>query len=140
MDGASAVASIIAVLDASVKVITLCSQYSAAVVSARADITRLETQVISLKTCLDHAKALIEASDNLTLPASRELVDQLQGCQVAMQELQAKLGPSASRKAMRRFGARALMWPFSHGELEAKLSILERYQRRIMDGLQIDQT
>lgn len=140
MDGLSVGASVIAVVDVSVKLITLCSQYSTAVVNARADITRLETQVKSLRTTLEHAAGLIGASSSQPLSASRDLIDQLQGCKTTLQELQAKLNLSTARKLMRRVGLRALKWPFTRGEIEAKICDLERYQRRVMDGLQIDQT
>ncbi|EJP61423.1 vegetative incompatibility protein HET-E-1 [Beauveria bassiana ARSEF 2860] len=140
MDGLSIAASIIAVVDVSVKVITLCSQYSKAVANAGDDIARLATLVKGLKTTLDHAKALIEAPQGASLSTSHDLQEQLVGCQTTLRELNKKLEPGVARASKHRFWARALKWPFSHGELEATVSILEHYHRRIMDGLQIDQT
>lgn len=41
---------------------------------------------------------------------------------------------------MRQFGLRALKWPFSSKDTQAIVATLERYQRAIAFGLQIDQT
>lgn len=140
MDGLSVAASVIAVVDVSVKIITLCSQYSKAVANASADIYRLETMVKGLKTTLDHAEALIKAPQGASLSTSHDLQDQLAGCRSTLQQLYHRLDIGISRRAKRRFWIRALKWPFSHGEIEATMSTIERYHRRIMDGLQVDQT
>ncbi|KAJ4161659.1 uncharacterized protein LMH87_007685 [Akanthomyces muscarius] len=140
MDGLSVAASIIAVVDVSVKIITLCSQYSRAVVNAKADIARLATLLKGLRTTLDHAKALIEAPQGASLSTSHDLQEQLAGCQSTLQELNEKLELGVARASKRRFWVRALKWPFGHGEIEALMSLLERYHGRIMDGLQVDQT
>lgn len=140
MDGLSVAASIIAVVDVSVKVITLCSQYSKAVANARTDIARLETQVNGLKTTLDHARALIDAPQGASLSTSRDLQDQVIGCQSTLQKLYDKLERGIARKAKHRLWFLALKWPFSREESEAMIFAIERYHRRIIDGLQIDQT
>jgi multidrug resistance efflux pump len=139
MDGLSVAASIFAVVDVSVKVITLCSQYSKAVAHAEADISHLETQVKGLKTTLGNAKALIEAPQCASLSTSRDLKDQLAGCRIMLEDLLGKL-ESVARKTKHRPWLRALKWPFSREETNATISALERYHRLIMDGLQIDQT
>lgn len=41
---------------------------------------------------------------------------------------------------MRRFGLRALKWPFSRMEMESVIANLERCEQTIMLGLQVDQT
>lgn len=140
MDGLSVAASVIAVVDVSVKILTLCSQYSKAVANAGADITRLATLIKGLRTTLDHAKALIEAPQGASLSTSHHLQEQLEGCLSTLQELDKKLELGIARSSKRRFWVRALKWPFSHGEMEALVSLLERYHGRIMDGLQVDQT
>lgn len=140
MDGLSVAASVIAVVDVSVKVITLCSQYSKAVANASADISRLEILVKGLKTTLDHAEALVKTPQGASLSTSHDLQDQLAGCQSTLQQLHHKLDMGVARQAKRYVWIRALKWPFSHGEIEATMSTIERYHRRIMDGLQVDQT
>ncbi|KAM3504856.1 hypothetical protein MY11210_008194 [Beauveria gryllotalpidicola] len=140
MDALSVAANVIAVVDVSVKVITLCSQYSKAVANASADISRLETLVKGLKTTLDHAEALIKAPQGASLSTSQNLQEQLAACHSTLQKLHHKLDVGVARQTKRRLWIRALKWPFSHDEIEAMMSILERCHRRIMDGLLIDQT
>ncbi|KAJ1322838.1 hypothetical protein MN608_11684 [Microdochium nivale] len=41
---------------------------------------------------------------------------------------------------MRRFGLRSLKWPFGSKEVDQLLASLERHERTILLGLQIDQT
>ncbi|KAJ2965387.1 hypothetical protein NQ176_g10643 [Zarea fungicola] len=125
MDGLSVAANVVAVIDVSVKVITLCSQYSKAVANARADIARLTTMVKGLKTTVDHVKALLEAPQGKSLSTSQSLQDQLAASQSILQELHNKLQPGLAASGSRRFWIRALKWPFSHGEIEAIMSKLE---------------
>lgn len=152
MEGLGAAASIIAVVDLSVKVVTLCSQYSAAVSGAREDISRVSAQVSGLRTTLEHAAKLIDAEQQQShntpaggghrhhLATSRDLLDQVQRCRAELQKLEAKLRPSGSRKVMGKFGLRALKWPFGQREVLDIVASLERFQDNIMRGLQIDQT
>ncbi|KAH8734444.1 hypothetical protein BGZ61DRAFT_490401 [Ilyonectria robusta] len=102
MEAIGAAANIIAVIDLSAKVATLCLQYYTEVAGAQADITRLQSQI-------NH-------------------------------QLEDKLDPSRARKAMRRFGLRALKWPFSRKEMESVIANLERCEQTIMVDLQVDQT
>lgn len=132
-------ASIIAIVDISAKVITLCSKYASAVANAQDDITHLDRQVKGLKATLEHAKSLIERANN-SLQASHQLLDQLEGCRNELAHLQARLELGRTHKTMQRLGLRALQWPLNRDGVSAIISNLDRYQRTIMDGLQIDQT
>lgn len=140
MEALGGAASVIAVVDLSVKVTTLVFQYSKGVANARADVARLHSQAKSLDTTLQYAKRLVEGPDSPSLPASHDLADQFRGCQGELESLRAKIEPGTARKTMRRFGLRALKWPFSSKETETIIRTLERYQLNIMSGLQIDQT
>ncbi|KAM3470461.1 hypothetical protein MY5147_006404 [Beauveria neobassiana] len=140
MDGLSVAASVIAVVDVSVKVITLCSQYSKAVANASADISRLETLLKGLKTTLDHAEALIKAPQGASLSTSQNLQEQLTACHSTLQKLHDKLDGGIARQTKHRLWTRALKWPFSRDEIDSMVSTLEHCHRRIMDGLLIDQT
>ncbi|PQK11655.1 hypothetical protein BB8028_0003g02790 [Beauveria bassiana] len=140
MDGLSVAASVIAVVDVSVKVITLCSQYSKAVANASADISRLETLLKGLKTTLDHAEALIKAPQGASLSTSQNLQEQLTACHSTLQKLHDKLDGGVARQTKHRLWTRALKWPFSRDEIDSMVSTLEHCHRRIMDGLLIDQT
>ncbi|KAF4895134.1 Kinesin light chain [Colletotrichum fructicola] len=133
-------ANVIAVVDLSAKVASLCFQYSKEVASARSDIQRLRTQVEHLGTVLRATQSLVEGSKGRTLLTSQELVGSIRACIADLERLETKLNPNPARTAMRRLGLRALKWPFSSKEVDQVLSSLERHEETIWFGLQIDQT
>lgn len=133
-------ASVIGIIDLSAKVAVLCLQYSTAVGHARADITRLRSRLDDLGTTLQGVQRLLDNRNHQALATSRKLADSLDGCTSELVQLQSRLAPGKARKAMRRFGLRALKWPFDSKELSDIVSNLERYEQTITLGLQIDQT
>ncbi|KAF9778546.1 hypothetical protein IL306_003655 [Fusarium sp. DS 682] len=134
------VASIIAIVELSAKVGKLCVQYSTAAGNARADIARLQSRLNDLNVCIEAAQRLVDDPNNPGLATSRSLIDSLNGCRTELAEVQARLDPSGTRKAMRRFGIRALKWPFNSNEISAIVSSLEHYKQTITLCLQVDQT
>ena len=140
MEALGVTANVIAVVDLSAKVATLLFQYSTAVAHARADIKRLHEQTQSLERTLQQANRLLKEPSSQPLTASRELLDQLQACREELDRLRAKLEPGTARKAMRRFGLRALKWPFSSQGTDAIMVAFQRHQQNIAFSLQIDQT
>lgn len=133
-------ASVIAIVDLSAKVAKVCSDYSTAVGNASADITRLQSQLGNLGECLQGARRLLHGPNNQSLVTSQKLADSVDGCMSELDRVQNRLHPGKARKAMRRFGLRALKWPFDSKEVNGIISNLERYRQTIMWCLQIDQT
>ncbi|KAF5987527.1 kinesin light chain [Fusarium bulbicola] len=133
-------ASIIAIVELSAKVGKPCIQYSTAAGSARADIARLQSRLRDLGVCLEAAQRLINDPKNTVLATSRSLVDSLNACQTELAEVQNRLVPGSAQKAMRRFGLRALKWPFDSKEISTVVSNLEHYKQTITLCLQVDQT
>ncbi|KAH7265753.1 hypothetical protein B0J15DRAFT_523344 [Fusarium solani] len=84
-------ASVIAIIDLSVKVAKLYSDYSTAVGNARADITRLQSQLGSLGECLQGARRLLNDPNNQSLATSRKLVDSVDGCTSELVQVQNRL-------------------------------------------------
>lgn len=144
MDGLSGAASVIAVVDKSAKVMSLCYQYSVEVKHAKGDIERLQQKVKDTKNVLEKLQQLLEKQDESQLPTTRTLPDSLQKCFQELTELeatlQAKLEPSGRRKAMQRFGLRALKWPFTSKDVERTVQNLEKYGHTFSLALQVDQT
>ena len=140
MDGVSAAASIIAIIEISAKVAALCVQYSVAVKNAGSDVQRLQGKVEDIGTILGNLKQKLEGPDRVRLSVTGKLTESLKGCQQTLQELEEKLQPSKTRTAMSRVGARALKWPFKSKELEKVRTTIERYQQTFSLSLQIDQT
>ncbi|KAL6406211.1 hypothetical protein AUP68_10380 [Ilyonectria robusta] len=110
-------ASVIAIIDLSAKVAVLCLDYSTAVGNARADITRLRSRLYDLGTTLQGVRRLLDDPSSQALATSRRLVDSVDACTSELAQLQSRLDPGKARKAMRRFGIRALKWPFDSKEV-----------------------
>ncbi|KAJ4243339.1 hypothetical protein NW762_014825 [Fusarium torreyae] len=140
MEGLGVVANIIAVVDLSAKVATLCFQYSKDVSSARADIERLRSQVEHLVTTLRATQRLVEGTRGLSLLTSQELAGSFRSCMADLERLEKKLAPNPVRTAMRRYGVRALKWPFTSKDVDQLLAGLERHEKNMLLGLQVDQT
>src|SRR5258707_15710441 len=104
MDGLSGAASIVAVVEISAKVLSLCVQYSVAVKDAKRDIERLQKKVADIKNVLEDVRNLLDKQDKSQLSTTRELVDPLKECFEQLQELKTQLEPGRGRKAMRRVG------------------------------------
>ncbi|KAM0362981.1 hypothetical protein ACHAPK_011328 [Fusarium culmorum] len=140
MEGIGVAANIIAVVDLSTKVATLCFQYSKDVSSARRDIERLRNQVKHLAATLQATQCLVEGPKGRPLWTSRGLVDSFDSCIADLERAEKKLNPSPMHTAMRRYGIRAFKWPFSSKEVDQLLANLDRHERTILLGLQVDQT
>ncbi|KAF2814948.1 vegetative incompatibility protein HET-E-1 [Mytilinidion resinicola] len=140
MDGLSGAASVIAVIDISAKITSLCFQYSVAVKDAKKDIECLQRKVTDVKGVLEKIKQLLDGRDKARLSTTYELSNSLQECLRQLEELKRELDPGKTRQAMSRFGLRALKWPFTSKQVEKIVSGLERYEKTFTLALQVDQT
>ncbi|KAJ3539301.1 hypothetical protein NM208_g5547 [Fusarium decemcellulare] len=145
MDGVSAAASVLTIIELTVKVASLCFQYSTVVKSARSDIERLQGELISLKAVLTHVRSLIEGPNGTQLQATQELKGGLDDAASQLRRLEAKMQEplahsSRTRKTMSRFGLRALKWPFENSEFDAIIRNLHRNQDILSRALMIDNT
>ncbi|KAH6636889.1 hypothetical protein F5144DRAFT_199344 [Chaetomium tenue] len=144
MEAVGSAASIIAVIDLSTKVAALCFQYYSAVKNARSDVERLQGELERLKTTLQGAQRLLESPNGKRLQTSQRLSDGLNGCFSQLSQLRSrlekKLNPGPACKAMRKFGLRALKWPFESKEIDSIINNLERYRDTLSAGLAVDGT
>ena len=140
MEGLSAAAGIFAAIEISAKVSSLCFQYSVAVKDAKEDIERLQKKIADIEGVLGHLRQLLNQSDHSWVPMTRQLAASLQGCLGQLQKLEKQLKPGKRQRAMSRFGARALVWPFKSKQVGEIISGLESYQQTFALSLQIDQT
>jgi hypothetical protein len=140
MDGLSIAASVIAVVDISAKITSLCFQYLIAVKGAKNDIERLQRKVAEIRSILEKIKQLLDGRDKARLSTTSELSDSLKKCLRELEELRAELKPGKARKAMSQFGVRALKWPFASKQVERIVFSLERYEQSFALALQVDQT
>lgn len=139
MDGLSGAASIIAVIDISAKIATLCFKYSTAVKHAKDDIERVQRKLDDIVHILKQLQQLLERQDKTALSTTRGLSGSLEECLKELKLLQAKLEPGKTRKTMSRVGLRALKWPFTSKEVNKIVLNLEQYVQTFGSALQIDQ-
>jgi len=139
MDGLSAAASVIAIIDISAKVASLCFQYSVAVKDAKNDIEHLGRTVTDVKNVLEAVKQLLDRENKTRLSTTHKLSNSLKEYLQELQAMQTQLKPGKTRKAMSRIGMRALTWPFTSKQVEKSVASLENYQRIFSLALQIDQ-
>ena len=139
MDGLSAATSVVAVVEMSAKVGSLLFQYAKEVKSAGEDIARVQLQVDSLKNASESVQQLLDGPKSAELQASQKLRAALRDSKSQLEGLEQRLRPGKTRKAMSRFGVRALTWPFDSKEMENIIQDLETYAQTISLGLQVDQ-
>ncbi|KAG7424573.1 hypothetical protein Forpi1262_v014573 [Fusarium oxysporum f. sp. raphani] len=134
------VSSVIAVVDLSAKVFSLCLQYSREVKNAKDDIERLRKEVAAFQDTTKELKALLEGPCGKELKTSQQLVSAIEDGHSTLGKVEQRLRPSTGRKAMSRFGMRALKWPFESKDVEGTIEKLERCSGNISLALNIDQT
>jgi hypothetical protein len=140
MDALGAAASVIAVVELSAKVVSVCVEYSRAIKNATKDIDLLLNELKSLQDVLEKVKQLLDGPNGSRLSASQSLRNGLDSSGSELKTLDQKLEPSISRKRMSRIGLRALKWPFETEEVNKVLGRLERCKQAISLALQLDQT
>jgi hypothetical protein len=140
MDSLSRAASVIAVVNISAKVASLCVRYSVAVKDTKRDIERLQEKVTDIRNVLEEFQRLLDKEDKSQFSTTRKLLDSLEECYEQLQGLEAQLEPDRDRKAIQRVGFRALEWPFTSKQVEKIVASLEQYKDAFSLALQVDQT
>jgi hypothetical protein len=140
MDGLSMAANVIAVVEISAKVAGLCTEYISAVRNAKADITRLQGVVENLNGLFKEVNTLLDSRLGPKLEASQRLQQAVSESSQRLKDLKSKLEPGSGRKAMSRFGIRALGWPFTRKDVNEIIQRLTQCKENIHFALQIDQT
>jgi len=139
MAGLGEAASVIAVLQISQEILSLCLKYFSAVKHAEKDIKRLCNEITALHDVLKNMKELLEDSKATKLRGSKLLVEQLKNCSSELEDLKNTLDPSQARNALRRLAPRALEWPFKREGVEKKITMLNRYKAIFHFALTTDQ-
>ncbi|KAH0538628.1 hypothetical protein FGG08_004765, partial [Glutinoglossum americanum] len=138
-EGLALAASVIAVVELSAKVSSLCLKYYTDVKNARDDITRLSREADGLKDILKQVQSLLNGPNSAKLEASRALRNGVDDCFSQLVDLETKLEPGRRPRVMRRFGVRALKWPFKNTEVQGIVKDLGRCREMISLGLHVDQ-
>jgi phage host-nuclease inhibitor protein Gam len=88
MEGLGVAANVIAVIDLSAKVASLCFQYLTAVKDAKKDIERLQAEVGQVGDILREVQRLLHGPDGARLSASQTLCNSLKDCSLQLKELE----------------------------------------------------
>ncbi|KAH7111896.1 hypothetical protein B0J13DRAFT_516027 [Dactylonectria estremocensis] len=140
MEAIGVAANVIAVVDISIKVASLCVQYAKDVKNAAADIERLKNEVANLEGVAKEVKKLLDNPNSARLDESQRLKNNLDDTRLLLKTLHLRLTPRTSRKAMSKIGLRALKWPFQSKEVDDLVETLRRYAETIDRTLQVGQT
>jgi hypothetical protein len=144
MDPLSGVASVIAVIQITDRVVSLCSKCLKDVKDAKSNIERLLGELGSLKVVLEGAQRLLEEQIGTRLKTLQLLRGTLDECSSQLKDLENKLKEKLETgkrgKAMSRFGFRALKWPFESKDVDGIIQTLKQFQDTLPAALIIDQT
>ena len=140
MEGLGVAASVIAVVESSAKVASLCLQYSQGVRHAKDDIIRLRKQVIDLENVSASVTQLLDGPNGSQLKTSRQLQAALLDGRSQLQELHETLAPKSARKAMSRLGFKSLTWPFQSKDADKIMQEFRRCTQAVSLALAVDQT
>jgi hypothetical protein len=131
MAGLGEAASIIAVIQISGKIFDLCQTFYLGVKEARKDIQRLREEVMSLQDVLTNVADLAEdpgTSKQSVLSLLNQQDGPVQQCQKDLTGLIAKLELGQEKNKRKKFGLRALKWPFTSKDVEKLLIRTGRYK------------
>jgi predicted nucleic acid-binding Zn-ribbon protein len=139
MAGVGEAASVIAVIDLSAKVASLCFQYSQEVAAAKEEITSLQEELENLQNVLEQLKNFLSQPDGAKPSTHSGIKRALSTIEDQLQDLDKKLDIEKSRDPLKRYGLRALKWPFKSKNVEKIMARLERHKSVILLALQVDE-
>lgn len=131
--------TIIAVIEASARVLSLIAKYYSDVKKAKEDIESLRIEIEAFSNVLRNIQ-LIQSSNAAKLPLLASLAPVIRGSLSDIENLQTKLDPGKGKKAMRRVGFHALQWPFTKKEVEEHVARLEGHKTTLTLALTSDHT
>ncbi|KAF8535433.1 NACHT and WD40 domain protein [Trichophaea hybrida] len=140
MDPLSGAASVIAVVQISKEVLSLCGKYALDAKDAKGDIDRLSREIAALCNVLNRVNDVTNGPDVAKFPALRDLTMTISQCSSELTNLKTQLDPGKGRRVMKRLGLHALMWPFKTEDINKCISSLERCKTTINLALSADQS
>lgn len=133
-------ATIIAVSELSVKILSLISQYYSDVKHAKRDIERLESEIQSLHAVFKKVQELIQKSSLAPkFQTSASLIRTTEQALIDVTGLERQLEHEIGAKPMSRVGKSALKWPFAKKEVNEWVAKLERHKTSLDLALTTDQ-
>jgi len=134
MDGLSAAASIIAVIQITQAVGSGLKDYYEGVRGAREDIQKLYRAIKSLEAILKSIEELLKLpsiQDSLCETLFTNQAGPLKQCQAELERIKSKLGSSGNH-------VQSLLWPFKKKDVEKRVTMLERYKSNLSLGIGLE--
>ncbi|KAK6495585.1 hypothetical protein TWF481_002633 [Arthrobotrys musiformis] len=131
MDGLSAAASVIAVIDVSAKLLGVLGKYCKDAKDAKEDIQQLTEQVESLHGVLESIQTLIDGKGETKIPDIQSLKGSLAQCKARVQEVFGKLPEQKKVLGWRK----SLKWPFDKPRVKEILYALESSRATLSNSL-----
>lgn len=122
MDGLSAAASVIAVVDIALKLGETCQRYYMGVKNARRDIQRVRNSLESLTDILQNIQTVVEEGKH---PSLASLSSPLQQCGNDLTIASKKLQPS------KHSVLQALKWPFNEKDVSKLVYDIEKHKANL---------
>ena len=136
MDPLSTTASVIAVIQITSKIFSLCRDYCLAFKHARTDIQKLRDEIFSLEEVLIRVQDLETESNKLPILQSLSKADgPLDRCRRDLSALVQRLDKN---EGMRQFGLRGLKWPLSSKEVDSTVQTIYRHKSTFSIALTAD--
>ena len=139
MDGLSAAASVIAVIQISAEVFSLCERYYKGVKKAKSDVERLLSEITSFQHVLESLRTVADGPKASKVFATRTVLESVKQCDTELQNLKLKLQPDKNQKAIEGIRIRALKWPLQSKDVEHIINTLERHKATFSAALGVDQ-
>lgn len=141
MEALGAAASVIAVVPLAGKLSSLCWKYYLDAEDAKADIERLRNEMNAVQDVLDRARELAKGQELTRLVASKQLIEMIPWeIQKELEGLEKVLDLGMNKKAMRRWGLRALKWPLKAADVGRPIRVPEGHKTTLVAAMNIDQT
>lgn len=146
MEALGVAASVIAIIDLSAKIASICSQYIKDVKNAENDVRRLLQEVNKLGAIAEDIKRLLNGPRSARLKSSQKLEaglkdssHKLQTLEKKLELLEQKLRPAGTRHKIKvRLGLTSLTWPFDSQEVEKDVQDIAHYTKILSLALQHD--
>ncbi|KAK2687692.1 hypothetical protein QWA68_013439 [Fusarium oxysporum] len=103
-------ANVIAVVEISVKILQVCSQYGQDVTNAKADIAELQQEVETLYSTAKNVKTLIGGPKGAKLKASQDFALRITETLSVLSKVDAKLQPLAKSIVRQRLGLNTIYY------------------------------
>ena len=141
MDGVGSASAILAVAQVAWNVYKLCRKYYSEVKEARKEIQTLSLEVMLLADLLTNVSDLANDEDSVSF-SNISLLGQQNGpldqCRELLNTLKTQLDPGEGESKMRRYGKRALKWPFRNKDIENLLSRIGKHKETLNMALAAD--